>query len=100
MNGFNINVNLEALRQKNNRLKNIATELETNVGTVMTHVNNVSTGWTGTNSDEYVRVFTEFKPKMEAKVNAIKATGSAIDKTIAKIAELQAQIKSGIGKLG
>lgn len=90
---FNINVDLGALREKNSRLKAIAESLEGDVNAVVAAANSVSTGWTGSNSQEYVDVFNNFKPKMDAKVNAIKATASAIDQTIAKIAEAQERIR-------
>jgi len=90
---FNINVDVNALREKNNRLKAIASSLEGDVNAVVAAANNVSTGWTGTNSDEYVNAFNEFKPKMDAKVNAIKATTTAIDNTIQRIVEAQERIR-------
>lgn len=90
---FNINIDLGALREKNSRLKAIANSLESDVNAVVSAAHSVNTGWTGSNSDEYVNAFNEFKPKMDNKVNAIKTTTVAIDDTIQKIAEAQERIR-------
>ena len=90
---FNINVDIGALREKNSRLKAIASSLEGDVNAVVTAARSVNTGWTGSNSDEYVNAFNEFKPKMDSKVEAIKTTTIAIDNTIEKIAEAQEKIR-------
>lgn len=96
---YNINVDVNALNEKNSRLKAIATSLESDISSVVAAVQSVSTGWTGSNSDQYVNAFNEFKPQMDAKVGAIRATTSAIDGTIQSIVDAQERIRQGTNAL-
>ena len=96
---YNINVDVNALNEKNNRLKAIASSLESDITAVVNAANSVSTGWTGANSDQYVSAFNEFKPQMDTKVSAIRATTSAIDNTIQSIIEAQERIRRGTNAL-
>lgn len=96
---YNINVDTDLLREKNNQLRKVASELETNVESVLKQAEMVQTGWTGANSDAYVEAFKNFKPKMDIQVETMRNTADNIDKIITLIENNRNQISDEINKI-
>lgn len=96
----NIEVNVGDLYDRKNKMEKIGEELISLVDQVVNQVNQVNAGWTGFNSNEYLRAFTAFKPKMLKKCSAILMTANGLYQTAQMIDKAQQEIKAKINNMG
>ena len=96
----NITVNVGDLYDRKAKMQKIAEELINYMDQVVNAVNDVQTGWTGVNSDEYVEAFNNFKPNILKKCGAILATANGLETTAEIISKLQQETAVKIKNLG
>lgn len=97
--GYGINANPQGMKALGSEVISIAQEYQNNVKRIYQIIDNISSNWSGVDSQQYVAKTNEHRPNIEALGTAIKEYGELVTLAGKNFEAAQEQLKNQASRL-